>query len=72
MTHADRVAEAERIAASFRVLGYTEARAAPEYCIDELGPDGFYTRTVSVYVGPLLQPPDQRCGPWLSWLRRRG
>ena len=43
--------EAKRIAAMYRRAGYPDACAAPEYCVDELGSDGFYTYTVSVYVG---------------------
>jgi hypothetical protein len=36
-----------------RRSGYPEAIPAREYCIDgEIGPDGFYTYTVSVYAGP--------------------
>jgi hypothetical protein len=43
--------EAKRLARLYRRAGYPDAAAAPQYCIDELGPDGFYTYTVSVYVG---------------------
>jgi hypothetical protein len=43
--------QAKHMAAMYRRAGYPNARAAPEYCIDELGSDGFYTYTVSVYVG---------------------
>lgn len=45
--------EASQTAAMLRRCGYPEARPAREYCIDgEIGPDNFYTRTVSIYVGP--------------------
>ena len=43
--------QAKHMAAMYRRAGYPNACAAPEYCIDELGSDGFYTYTVSVYVG---------------------
>ena len=43
--------QANHMAAMYRRVGFPDARAAPEYCIDELGSDGFYTYTVSVYVG---------------------
>ena len=44
--------EAKRTAARLRLMGYPEATAAREYCINgEIGIDRFYTRTVSVYVG---------------------
>jgi hypothetical protein len=49
--NARAVAEARRIASFYRRAGYSDACAAPEYCIDELGSDGFYTFTVSVFVG---------------------
>lgn len=45
------VAEAKHMAAMYRRMGFPNAQSAPEYCIDELGGDGFYTYTVSVYVG---------------------
>lgn len=45
------VAEARHLASMYRRLGYPNARATPEYCIDELDEGGFYTYTVSVYVG---------------------
>lgn len=45
------VDEARHMAALFRKAGFLNAQAAPEYCIDELGPDNFYTYTVCVYVG---------------------
>lgn len=45
------VAEAKHMAAMYRRAGFPSAQAAPEYCIDELTEDGFYTYTVSVYVG---------------------
>lgn len=45
--------EAEATAAMLRRCGYPEAQVAPEYCIGgEIGPDHFYTKTISVYVGP--------------------
>lgn len=44
--------EAQQVAAMLRRSGYPDAQAAREYCIDgEVGPDGFYTYTVSVYAG---------------------
>jgi hypothetical protein len=45
------VDSAKHTAAMYRRAGYSQARAVPEYCVDELGEDGFYTFTVSVYVG---------------------
>jgi len=54
------VARAESIAAAYRRAGFPEAAAAPEYCIDEIGMDGFYTFTISVYVG---KPGPER-KPW--------
>lgn len=45
--------EAAREAAMLRRCGYPEAQVAPEYCIGgEIGSDNFYTKTISVYVGP--------------------
>ena len=43
--------QAKHMAAMYRRAGFVNARAAPEYCIDALGSDGFYIYTVSVYVG---------------------
>lgn len=43
--------QAKHMASMYRRAGYLNACAAPQYCIDELGSDGFYTYTVSVYVG---------------------
>ena len=43
--------QAMHIAAMYRRAGYPDAHAAPAYCVDEFGADGFYTYTVSVYVG---------------------
>lgn len=45
------VAEAQHMARLYRRAGFPEAHAAPQYCIDELGDDGFFTYTVCVYVG---------------------
>ncbi len=47
------VDQARHTAAMLRRCGYPDAQAAREYCIDgEIGQDGFYTYTVSVYAGP--------------------
>lgn len=44
--------EAEKYAAMLRRSGYPDAQVAPEYCIaNEIGPDRFFTRTISIYVG---------------------
>ena len=51
MSNARAVKKAEQIAASLRLIGYPNATPAPEYCIEELGMDNFYTFTASVYVG---------------------
>lgn len=45
------VAHAEKLARFFRRNGFPEAEAAPQYCIDEIGSDNFYTYTATVYVG---------------------
>lgn len=44
--------EARHRAAMMRRCGYPEAQAARQYCIDEIGSDGFYTFTVCIYAGP--------------------
>lgn len=50
--------EAKRVAAFARRQGHAEAEPAPEYSIDgEVGPDNFWTRTISVYLGPKKQAP---------------
>lgn len=51
MSNHRAVSEAQHMARLYRRAGFPEAQAAPEYCIDELGSDGFFTYTVSVYVG---------------------
>ena len=49
----DVLRDAAQWAAVLRRSGYPEAQVAPEYCIgNEIGPDGFFTRTVSVWAGP--------------------
>lgn len=45
------VDEARKMASLYRRGGYPDASAAPEYCVDEVGEDGFYTFTVSVFLG---------------------
>ena len=46
------LAEAEQIAAALRNAGYKDAAVAPEYCITpSIGPDGYFTKTISVYAG---------------------
>jgi hypothetical protein len=48
----DLLRRAEHTAAMMRRSGYPDAVVAPEYCIaGEIGPDRFYTETISVYAG---------------------
>ena len=46
------LAEAEQIAEALRRAGYKDAEVAPVYCIEaSIGPDGYFTKTISVYAG---------------------
>ena len=48
----DVLREAEQWAAVLRRSGYPDAQVAPEYCIGgQIGPDRFFTKTISVYAG---------------------
>jgi hypothetical protein len=51
MSNHRAVEEAERYAYMLRRSGYPEAKAAPQYCIDE-NDGSFYTFTVCVELGP--------------------
>lgn len=51
------IEEARIIARAARQQGYPDAEAAEMYCIDgDVGPDKFWTRTVSVYLGDRRGP----------------
>lgn len=63
--HDSAYAEARRTAIRLRLVGYPDATAERDYCIDgQIGPDRYYTRTVSVFVG------EYRPAARLSALRR--
>jgi hypothetical protein len=61
----DVLREAESWAVRLRRAGYTEVAVAPEYCIGNEINGGFFTRTISVYVGPRAVEPKR-----LSFLAR--
>jgi hypothetical protein len=58
----DVLREAESWAVRLRRAGYSEVAVAPEYCIGNAIDGGFFTRTISVYVGPRVVQP-KRLGP---------
>lgn len=53
----DVLREAESWAVRLRRAGYTDVQVAPEYCIGNQIDGGFFTRTISVYVGPRVVEP---------------
>jgi hypothetical protein len=58
------------MAAMYRRAGYPDACAAPQYCIDEFGSDGFYTFTVSVFIGE--RKPETMSPLWKRLSRKMG
>lgn len=62
--------EADKIAAGARKSGWTDAQAAYDYCINgEVGPDNFYTYTISVYLGERKFKPLSFGQKVRSWLK---